>query len=530
MSFFKNKKFYVIMTLIVAGTTYYYFSRNNSDQVTYEYIQPTIKTFQTTVEWSGNVSTSKEVELKALTSWQIVKVNVKPGAKVKAWQIIAQIDGRSAAAQIAQQKASYQKIVNGNTNQDIAITNSQVQAAKVTLENAQKNLEAVKKENDVAIKNASRTLYSTNIEATPVDNATVSSNEKRPEVSWIYNCKEDTEYDISISSDNYFSYSSSNQGTITLPLTKWIPQSIGKCGILVTFDINTDYKIGHWKIGIPNKLSSNYSTLYNTYLTAVSNREKALLNAEQTISNAEASLASAIASLDQKQAPTRKEDVALYRASLSSAQISYDNTLIKAPFDWVIWKIDLSVWDFVTTWTTVAIISNDKKVADITLNEIDVAQVKIGQKAVLTFDATPDKTIKWTISEIDSVGTNESNVITFWLKIAFDEDDERIRSAMSVTATIIVFEKEKALLIPASAINTEWDKIYVLIKDTDTKNALSGENMKTINKKIYVTVWLKSDIEVEILSGLVGDEEVLYRTLQKKVEKAGALIGPPAKQ
>ena len=95
------------------------------------------------------------------------------------------------------------------------------------------------------------------------------------------------------------------------------------------------------------------------------------------------------------------------------------------------------------------------------LNEVDIAQIKINQKATLTFDAIQDLTIAGTVLEVDSIGTTSQGVVTYGVTIGFDTQDQRIKSGMSASASIITNSKTDALLVPNSAIKSSGGSNYV---------------------------------------------------------------------
>ena len=95
-----------------------------------------------------------------------------------------------------------------------------------------------------------------------------------------------------------------------------------------------------------------------------------------------------------------------------------------------------------------------QKIAEISLNEVDAAKVKVGQKVTLTFDAIDGLSITGEVSEIDALGTVSQGVVTYGVKIAFDTQDERVKSGMSVSAAIITDVKQNVLLVPNAAVKS----------------------------------------------------------------------------
>lgn len=136
--------------------------------------------------------------------------------------------------------------------------------------------------------------------------------------------------------------------------------------------------------------------------------------------------------------------------------------------------------------------------AQIEVNEVDIANVSIGQKVSLTFNAIDGLTSTGKVEKMDSLGTLTSGVVTYNVIIGFDSLDSRIKPEMSVSAAIITEEKQNVILVPNSAVKTQKGGSYVQVL-----NGQTPEN-KTVK------VGLSNDTQTEIISGInVGDKVVI---------------------
>ncbi len=477
-----------LLFLLAIGYTYYsYFGKTTA--TTYEYATASVKTIKKTVEGSGKVVSVSELTIQQLqNAGKVTAVYVKPGDYVKKDQIIATLDNRQASIQLQQAQASYDKIVNGSTREEMAITNQAVT-------NAKQSYEITKQQQDTAVANAKRTLLNTSIAAVPVVDGRIQSN--IPTVSGSYTCTDETEYSI----DSYLSGYVNVSGVGQVIMSS-VPQPLGNCGLYISFDQSKDYSNGAWKISIPNKISLNYANNLSAYNNALQAREQALANSQTSITNAELSL-------DQKNAGARPEDISSARASLASARLNYENTIIRAPFDGQIGAVSAAVGQQTNSQQGVATIITKDKIAEISLNEIDIVNVKLGQQVELTFDAIPNEAFMGTVAQIDTVGTNSSNVVSFATKISIPNADERIKSGMSVTANIIVDKKENILTVPSGTIKSEGSgenlKNYVMKK-------ISGSQTRE-NSKVYVTTGITNDVDTEIVEGLSENDQVVSKTV-----------------
>lgn len=509
-NFFKGKKakrnIILSLLIVLCGGYFAYAYFGKTTTTTYEYSKASIKTIKKTVEGSGKVVSLSELTIQQLqNAGKVTAVYVKPGDFVKKNQIIATLDNRQASIQLQQAQASYNKVVNGSTKEEMAITNQSVI-------NAKQSYDITKQQQDTAVANAKRTLLNTNISASPLVDSKIQSN--MPTVSGSYTCQEETEYKIESFMSGYVNVSGVGQVVMSS-----VPQPIGNCGLYISFDQTKDYSNGAWQIDIPNKLSANYSANLNAYNNSLQARDQALANAQTAITNAELNL-------DQKAAGARTEDISSAQATLASARLNYENTIIRAPFDGQIGAVSAAVGQQTNSQQGVATIITKDKIAEISLNEIDVVNVKLGQPVELTFDAIPNETFMGSVAQIDAVGTNSSNVVSFATKISIPNADERIKSGMSVTANIIVEQKENILTVPSGTIKTQGEsngeKYYVMKKDSaQDKNA-----------KVFVVTGITNDIDTEIVEGLVEGDQVVSKTITSgsgttKTQTTFSLFGGP---
>ena len=205
--------------------------------------------------------------------------------------------------------------------------------------------------------------------------------------------------------------------------------------------------------------------------------------------------------------------------SLFDAQEKLADYSVKALFDGVISNIDIQKGDSVSSTNILATLTTRQKIAEISLNEIDVAKVKTGQKATLTFDAVPNLTITGQVVELDAIGIVSQGVVTYTVKISFDMQDDRVKTAMSVSAAIIIDAKLNTLLAPNSAIKSQNKKSYVEIVEGDDKNSTLTTNpngiiLKNVPVKQQIKIGITNDEFTEIINGLNEGDVIITRTIQ----------------
>jgi RND family efflux transporter MFP subunit len=231
---------------------------------------------------------------------------------------------------------------------------------------------------------------------------------------------------------------------------------------------------------------------------------KAVDDAAWNIKEREESLADLQTGPDALDVRSQELAIASRRNALLNAQRKLGEYVVTAPFDGVMASVEAKKGESVSTGTTLGTLITKQKIADVTLNEVDVAKIAVGQKASLTFDAVADLTISGVVAEVDALGTSSQGVVNYGVKIAFDTQDDRIKPAMSVTASIIIEAKPDVLLVPASAVKTLNGASYVEI--------LADGSAGTPERR-DVVIGTANDESVEILDGLAAGESVVTRTI-----------------
>jgi len=140
--------------------------------------------------------------------------------------------------------------------------------------------------------------------------------------------------------------------------------------------------------------------------------------------------------------------------------------------------------------------------AEIPVNEVDIAKVKVGQKVTISLDALEGIEFTGEVEKIDSIGTATSGVVNYGVTVKFDKLDERMKPTMSVSAIISVSEKEDVLMVPSSAIKSGRNGEYVEVLEDGTP------------KRVKVETGDSNDTSTEIINGIAAGEEVVTQTIE----------------
>jgi multidrug efflux pump subunit AcrA (membrane-fusion protein) len=183
------------------------------------------------------------------------------------------------------------------------------------------------------------------------------------------------------------------------------------------------------------------------------------------------------------------------------------DTEILAPIDGTVVDVGVEIDDQLSavdysSITAVRLVDTDTVKFEGVIDEIDIYQVKLGQKANIIVDAAPDTPLTGTVSFISPFGTETADVLNFAVTIDLDPTDIELKGDMTATADIIIQDKKDVLLIPVQTIVTAPIGSLAAVLNEET-----GEpEMKRI------VVGAQTYEYAEVVSGLEEGEKVLIMT------------------
>ena len=199
--------------------------------------------------------------------------------------------------------------------------------------------------------------------------------------------------------------------------------------------------------------------------------------------------------------------VAQGRLSVADASEKLSDYTIRAPFDGIVTGLDIAAGDSLSNETVIASVITESMQVNITLNEVDAAKVAIGSSATLTLDALPGVVLTGKVTKIDTIGTVSQNVVSYGAEISLDKQSDRLKPGMSVTAEIVVAERQNVLLVPNEAITTEGGVTTVTVMSNSShRTEATAERPK---EKRVITTAVVGETQTEVVSGLVEGEQIV---------------------
>jgi HlyD family secretion protein len=191
-------------------------------------------------------------------------------------------------------------------------------------------------------------------------------------------------------------------------------------------------------------------------------------------------------------AATSSEEVARAQAQVQGAEDRLHKTRFEAPFDGVVSALNVEAGEIVITGTmnnpgtqilTVSDMSRMLVRADV--DETDVVDVRVGQKAKITVDALPDTSFVGTVTEVGNTAkrsalSNVEGQINFEVKVVFDQTVPAVRPGMTADVEIetAMHAHTNAVPIQAVVVRSERD-----LERAAKKGAKSAKGAKPVAAK-----------------------------------------------
>lgn len=497
----KTMSVIVLIIIVIFGYWLHGQLTSTTGEIKYTLAAVTKGTVISSVSGSGQVSTSSQLNLTPTVSGTITYINVKAGDQVSAGQALFSLDDTDAIKAVRDAKVN--------------LESSQLALSKLQIQDSNQNVSA---DLAKAYDDGFNTVSSTFLDLVPTLNgintilneANLSDNSARNSGDTALNYRNQTETLYYQAQDalnaNQADFRLLNRNSSESDIENILNETYATTKVLA--DTLKSVKNFVDYLAQDTGRSSDFSSAQNTitgYTNTINTDLSNLLTDETNIQNDKD-----LSPSNNLDLQTAQLDVKQKENALSDAEENLSYYHITAPFDGIIASVPVEVGDDASSGTVLGTIITSQKLATIVLNEVDVAKIKLGQKATLTFDAVPDLTIAGQVSEIDSIGTVSQGVVDYNVQISFSTQDDRVKSGMSADATIITDMAQDVVVVPNGAIKTANNGTsYVQAFDSSIPGAVVGTQGFTtvlIPKQIQVGTGLANDTSTEITSGLnVGD-------------------------
>jgi HlyD family secretion protein len=431
----------IVLALVVVvgvGGIWYYQQQTNVAHAAAANLQTatvTRGTLVATVAGAGNINAPQETNLSfQLTGVPITTVSVKVGDKVKAGDVLAEEDNsdlqfalRSAQAQLSSAQANLSKLQQPPLAADVAADQAAVASAQ--------------------------SAY----------NVAVNKNNHAPDQLLQAKAALD-KADAAL-----------QQAQAAYNAVAWRPSSQTQTQAAALASATSDYEAA--------------KATYNLALTDIN--DSAVKSAAQALSTAQDNLTK----LTQ---PATPQDIAVAQASVDSAQVAVDQAnrnldqaKIIAPFAGTVGAVNYVQGQLSpanTQSAVITLVNMDNLQTQITVSEVDITKVKVGQVVDMSFDALGGQSFPGKILSIGPVGTVTSGVVNYVVTVALTKPNAAVMPGMTATASITVDQRQDVLMVPNRAVKTQGNQHVVTL-------LFEGNQIPAI-----VKTGLTNDTNTEILS------------------------------
>ncbi len=213
---------------------------------------------------------------------------------------------------------------------------------------------------------------------------------------------------------------------------------------------------------------------------------------------------------------SRREQLSQARAALAQSRELLSKTEIRSPIDGIVIKLDVKAGETVISGTTnipgstlMVIADTSEMLAEVQVDEADIAQVRVDQSCDVFAAAFPDTPLQGRVESIAPTAAQApgQQARSFLVKVLLkDPEGVGVRSGMSARAEIFTESSDQALAVPVQAIvydeeaegrEGQVEQPYVFVVDND------------VAVRRDVALGLSSDSMQEITDGLDDDERVV---------------------
>lgn len=141
------------------------------------------------------------------------------------------------------------------------------------------------------------------------------------------------------------------------------------------------------------------------------------------------------------------------------------------------------------------------------IDELDISDVAVGQEVQITADAVEGTTYTGVVTKVSVAGTTSGGITTYPVTVRIDET-EGLRPGMNVDAEIILESAEDVLAIPSGAVN----RGNTVLITADSPSAANAVDQEAPEGYVYVEVetGISDDSYTQVLSGLQEGDTVAY--------------------
>jgi RND family efflux transporter MFP subunit len=225
-----------------------------------------------------------------------------------------------------------------------------------------------------------------------------------------------------------------------------------------------------------------------------------LASAKENLKTLESQLSWYTSNPTESEIVAADSELALAQATYDAAKAVLESLQIKAPINGIVFAVSAEAGQTYQAETALFTIGDPKALEVIAnVTEEDYPLISVGQIVEVFFDARPEVTVQGKISRIIPIRI-EGDRPLYNIYISLDEVPDGLADGMTSDTAITIAKSEGVLCLPRASVRASSG-------DTTTVKVWNG--VEEVSKEI--TIGLRGDTYVEIVSGLSEGEQVVTR-------------------
>jgi HlyD family secretion protein len=236
-----------------------------------------------------------------------------------------------------------------------------------------------------------------------------------------------------------------------------------------------------------------------------------LAEVRSSLASAQASLAELLQEPSAAELAAQQASVDKAQLSLEEAQNNLNNTVLVAPTGGVVLKVNIEPGERVlddASDAALTIADTSVYLLKMEVDELDIGQVRQGQRASVTLDAFAKQTFTGTVVSISpSPASSDANsIVAYQVTITLDTQGQNLGllSGMTANANIETKQLNDVLVVPNRAIQTEQNgsEMITYVEKLDQQ----GNAMR-----VEIKTGLRVGSYTQVVDGLVEGDRVIIR-------------------
>ncbi|MDR0268611.1 efflux RND transporter periplasmic adaptor subunit [Paenibacillus sp.] len=418
-----------------------------------------------TLNIAGVVQATKEVNMNFTSAGtsKLTKVNVVAGDSVKAGQILAQLDDSEAKIQIKSAESSLEiakvklnEVKKGAKPSELETQKENVLKAKMTLDSVNDPFALKEAENQKAAAKANLDKAMQAV-SEPDGNTALKEAEQQIATAKSNLDKSQKEYD-----DQSYLY---GLGAISLNEATEAERNLEKAKNEYT---NAELQYTKAKTALQDAQDKAQKEFDNAELQY----EKTVTKGKQAEEEAKFSYESALKGLKAAEAPpevsavmSAESAVQQAAADLKQKEGELSKLQITAPWDGLILKVNGDVGTSPTAPFIVMNNSNSNQLKVLAkVDEIDIAKMKMGLKAIMRTDSYSGKEYEGKITFVSPQAVTDAGMTTYTVELSIQDPEGTLKTGMNMQISVELATHNNVLYIPLTALQSEGgqDGVYLV--------------------------------------------------------------------